>query len=449
MRINIDKLKMVSEKIRNFTRKPFFQSVFIVISVSLFTKAISFYKELEVAKNFGLSELLDTFLIAMLIPGFINNVFLGSYNGVFIPNYVLELKQKGNIKSFQTTSFFITIGIALFFTIVTYFFNGIYLENIFKGHDANYYELIRQQLYYLLPCISLWALSSQLTGLLNIDDDFLYSSLAYVFLPLGTLFSIWFLREQFPVAVLALGILIGSTGVFVYLFILALYKKILFIGKLDFRSKNMKVLIKQVPVKISSSVLNSSNSVIDQYFSAQLVIGSVAALNYGLKIPMLVIGLIGMSMGKVVLPYFSKYADNPDVLYSKLKKILLFNLIACIVVAAFLFIFSELITSLVFERKEFTADDTDIVYRVQQMYILQIPFYVSGLIMNRYLTSINKNNILVVTSLISLILNTILNYLLISEFKVYGLALATSIVSFVNTVFIFIYIQRINKKSNV
>ncbi|UZO80244.1 polysaccharide biosynthesis C-terminal domain-containing protein [Aquimarina sp. ERC-38] len=440
---------MVFKKIQEFIKKPFFQSVLIVISVSLFTKAISFYKELEVAKNFGLSELLDTFLIAMLIPGFINNVFLGSYKGVFIPNYVLELKQKGNIKSFQTTSFIITIAIALFFIIITYFFNGIYLENIFKGHDAEYYNLIRQQLYYLLPCILLWALSSQLTGLLNIDNDFLYSSLAYILLPLGTLFSIWFLKDQFPVTVLAIGILIGSFGVFIYLFLLSIYKKILFIGKLDFRSKNIRILIKQVPVKVSSSVLNSSNSVIDQYFSAQLVVGSVAALNYGLKIPMLVIGLIGMSMGKVVLPYFSKYADNPGLLYDKLKKILSFNFILCVVVAAFLYIFSEWITSLVFERKEFTADDTDIVYRVQQMYIIQIPFYVSGLIMNRYLTSINKNNILLLTSLISLILNTVLNYLLISRFKVYGLALATSIVSLVNTIYLFIYIQRINSKSYV
>ena len=83
------------------------------------------------------------------------------------------------------------------------------------------------------------------------------------------------------------------------------------------------------------------------------------------------------------------------------------------------------------------------------MYLLQIPFYVMGMIMNRYLTAINKNNFLVVTSTISLLLNIVLNYILIKAMGLYGLALGTSLVSLTNTVVIYIYIKRLNNLQNV
>ena len=57
-----------------------------------------------------------------------------------------------------------------------------------------------------------------------------------------------------------------------------------------------------------------------------------------------------------------------------------------------LIIFSKLIITIFFERGEFNSDNTDIVYLIEQMYFVQIPFYIIGIIMNKYLTAINKNN---------------------------------------------------------
>ena len=45
---------------------------------------------------------------------------------------------------------------------------------------------------------------------------------------------------------------------------------------------------------------------VDQFFAAQLAIGSIAALNYALKIPAFAIGIIVIAINKVLLPYFSK-----------------------------------------------------------------------------------------------------------------------------------------------
>jgi len=263
---------------------------------------------------------------------------------------------------------------------------------------------------------------------------------------LGMIVSLIFFKELLQEKVLAIGVLGGSIAGLCYTSIVALNKKVVHIGMPDFANENIIILIKQIPAKVSSALINAVNPIIDQFFSAQLVIGSIAALNYGLKIPMFIIGLIGIALGNVLLPYFSNFAaDDVGSAFSKLKKVLKFNLLMCTLLALLLYLTSEFLVTLIFERKAFTAKDTQIVYRVQEMYILMIPFYVTGLIMNRFLTAINKNNFLVITSIVSLLLNTFLNYILIDSMGVYGLALATSLVSITNCTIIYLYILKINK----
>ncbi|MEQ8217990.1 MAG: lipid II flippase MurJ [Arenibacter sp.] len=428
----------------------FIKNVITVGLVSLTIKALGFYKELIIAQKFGLSEILDTFFIAILIPGFISTVFLSSYRNVFIPNYIAELKQKGNIRSFQTTSFLVTISIGLFFILITYLFSDVYLETFFAGHTESYYYLIKLQLHFILPCLFFWAISSLLTGLLNIDNDYFFASFGTLFMTLSIIVCLIFFKDILKERVLAVGMLVGSFLDFLFLLSISFKRKIIRIGKPDFKNDNIRILIKQVPAKISSSLINGLNPIVDQYFSAQLIVGSIAALNYGLKIPAFIIGLIGIALGNVLLPYFSSQSVmNYNKTFQLLRKMLRFNLIGCSIIAIGLIIFSEPIVSLVYERNAFKPEDTQIVYRVQQMYLLQIPFYVMGMIMNKYLTAINKNNFLVVTSTVSLILNIILNFILIKAMGLYGLALGTSIVSLINTVIIYLYINRINKLQHV
>ena len=104
------------------------------------------------------------------------------------------------------------------------------------------------------------------------------------------------------------------------------------------------------------------------------------------------------------------------------------------------------IISLIFERNAFTSGDTTIVSGIQQLYLIQIPAYITIIIMVRFLESINKNRFMVLTAVICLILNIILNYALIQYIGVYGLALGTSIVAIVNSLILYFYISYLNKQ---
>src|SRR5690606_1975016 len=159
-------------------------------------KFIGFYKETLVASNFGLSILLDTFFIAMLVPGFIQTVFLGAFKNVFIPNYIAESRTGNNLASFQGTGFFATALISTFFVILAFLFTDTYLEFFFAGHDAEYYNLVKKQFYILLPCVFFWGFSSLLNGLLNIHEEFKFSSLESIFIPVVTIICLFFFKEQ-------------------------------------------------------------------------------------------------------------------------------------------------------------------------------------------------------------------------------------------------------------
>ena len=417
--------------------------------LTVLTSGFGFIKEIVIAKNFGLSEILDAYYIAILFPSFVSNVFLSSYQSVFIPNYVIEKRTSSAVGSFQTTAALITLSISILFLFVAYLFTDLFLEFFFSGHKAEFYSLIKKQFAFVAPCILFWGLTSIINGLLNVDNEFKFSSLSSIFTPLSIIICLYFFKDFFGELVLAIATLIGSSIGFFFVLIIAIKRRIIFIGIPHFKSKNSLTMFKQLPAKITASLLNGLNPIVDQYFSAQLVVGSIAALNYGIKIPAFAISIGSMALGNVLLPYFSKLAvDDIKSLYIKLMRLLKYVFICSSIIAVIAILTSYPTVMIIFERDAFVRDDTIIVSKIQQMYLLQLPFYLVGIMMIRFLTAINKNNFMVFTSIISLLLNLILNYILMKLMGVYGLALSTSIVSIVIGVVLYIYIIKL-KKGNV
>ena len=110
------------------------RNVLIVGFVNILVKGLGFYKESIVAGSYGLSMLLDTFYIAVLIPSFINIVFVSQLNNIFIPNYIAEIKNNPDKKgAFQSVSFILITGIAIILYIICVLCTDTYLSLIFPG----------------------------------------------------------------------------------------------------------------------------------------------------------------------------------------------------------------------------------------------------------------------------------------------------------------------------
>jgi putative peptidoglycan lipid II flippase len=137
-----------------------------------------------------------------------------------------------------------------------------------------------------------------------------------------------------------------------------------------------------------------------------------------------------MAVSTVVLPQFSRIVAACDwrgaqrTLLSYARLIL----IATIPVTLILISFSQPLAAFVFQRGAFTASDTVQVASVQSMYLLQMPFYVLGILFVRLTSALKANHILMWGSVISFLLNISLDYLLMKLFGVSGIALSTTIV---------------------
>ncbi|HMB61475.1 MAG TPA: lipid II flippase MurJ [Eudoraea sp.] len=431
----------------NLRKKPVVQNMVMVGGITLFLKVLGFYKEMLVAASFGLSEILDTFFIASLIPVFISNVFLGSFNNVFIPNYIAEEKSGGNIAAFQGMALTVTALVSLFFMLIAYLGTDVYVYELYPGHTPEYYQLIKTQFNYLLPCIVIWGFSALLIGLLNINNEFRYTSISGIFIPIVIIFLILFMSGTLGSRLLAMGTLMGSALTLLFLLVLAIQKNILKFGKPDFRNPNARLMLKQVPPKVFSGLATGMNSVVDKFFGAQLIVGSISALSYAGKLPAFISGLLVISISTVLLPHFSKsILDNRERTFHNLFKMLRLVFFGTISVVIIGVILSEPLIQLFFERKEFTSEDTAIVSTIQQAFLLYLPFSITGMIMVNFLTSINKNAIMAYIATIAMVLNVILDYILMQYYGVLGIAICTTIVIMIKNTIMFLYIYKLHNK---
>jgi putative peptidoglycan lipid II flippase len=421
-------------------------NIMAVALITLLVKGFGFYKEIVVASNFGLSELLDTFLIAVLVPGFIYQVFLSAFKSVFIPNYILEQKTKRPISSFQATSFIVTISTSVFFMILAYLFTNTFLELFFPNHTEAYYSLIRLQFHYILPCILFWGLSSLLSGLLNIHDEFKYSTIYPVFTSISILVLLLFFKDVFQEKVLAIGLLLGSILEFLFLVIVSKSKNIIQISKPDFKTEGTKLMFNQLPAKVSSGFLSGLIPVTDQYFAAQLIVGSIAALNYAVKVPAFFTAIAVLALARVLLPHFSKLiANNKQEASKQLKRMLKFVFISLVIIIIPIIFFSDIIVQLIFERNQFTSDDTLLVSKLQMILLVGAPFYICDNIIVQYLTSLNRNTFMAFVSFGSMTLNIILDYIFLNLYGIYGIVLCTTTIYIVRSLVLFSYANKQNK----
>ncbi|EAR01097.1 murein biosynthesis integral membrane protein MurJ [Maribacter sp. HTCC2170] len=441
------KNRLTELDLKNLFQKRVIQNILTVATITLFLKGIGFFKESIIAANFGLSEVLDTFFIASLVPAFISNVFIGAFKSVFIPNYIAELKTGNSIASFQAMGFFITGLVSLVFMIFAILFTDVYLELVFPGHSYEYYSQIKMQFYYLMPCIFLWGFSSLLGGLLNIDEEFKLTSYSSIFVPAAIILCIFLLDDLLGNMVLAIGTLIGSTLTFLFLLWISIQRKIIRLDFPDFSNTNARLMFAQVPAKVSSGFLTGMNSVVDQYFAAQLAVGSIAAINYGTKMPAFLVSLLLVALTNVLVPYFSKMAmENRRQTFSTVFKMFKFMFIGASICALVGILMTDFLVELFFQRKEFTSDDTILVSHIQKIFLIYAPFTVSGMILVNFLTSINKNAFMAYLSFGALILNIVLDYLLMMQYGILGIAFATTLVTITKGFILFFYTYNLNKK---
>jgi len=205
--------------------------------------------------------------------------------------------------------------------------------------------------------------------------------------------------------------------------------------RLEVPDENLRHIGRQMLPLMVGSLMTTGMVLVDNAMAAMLAPGSVAALNYGYRLAGMIFTLCA-SLWIVALPEFSSLVAAhrlPEVVKS-LKNHFRGIFVTGAPLALALYLLSEPVVRLFFQRGAFTAADTRVVAHVQAFYVIQIPFYVLNMIMVRLLSAMHRNHILMISGSLNLCLNVALNLVFIRVWGVAGIALSSSAV----TVFSFV-----------
>ncbi len=448
------KIKSFSEHWLHWSRQSVNHRIFsATLIIGLFTllgKLFAILKELVTAYHFGTGDRLDAFIIAFLLPAFIINILSGSLCASLTP-VLVRIRTQNRInkyREFLSGILFLTLLVLVVSVIILALSTPYIIQWFASGFSDEKLLLSRNLLFLLLPVLIFSTLSAIWGAVLNTEEHFIVVAIAPALIHIGAISLLLLAGNQWGIYALAIGTV---TGFIAELLLLSFAVKRIGLAVFPLWqgiTAPIRNVIQQFMPMAVGMILMSSTVIVDQAMAAMLDPGSVSSLNYAGRIIGLLTGVGAMALGTAVLPHFSRQVASEDwsgILhtfrtYSRL--ILALTIPFC----GILIYFSSPLIEILFQRGAFDASDTQLVAHVQIFYLLQLPFYILGIMGARLLSALSCNQALMKISALNLLINIAGNLILMKYLGLAGIALSTSIVYFISLFFIVGYIHHFLQK---
>jgi putative peptidoglycan lipid II flippase len=414
------------------TNRKIFHAALTVALLGVFAKTGLAVKELIVARSFGRSDTLDAFLIALLLPSFVMNLLMSALGASLVPVLIeIRLKEsKDEAAKLLSSVLFLSVGLLSAAAILLGLFARFYLPYLGSSFSPAKLLLTRRLLYALLPFVVFGGIAAFLSVVLNAREKFIVPALVPLLTPLVIIVFVVSTRTTWGSWPLAAGTALGSVlegMILVYVLKSQGIRLNLKWNGLDVPLR--RVLGQYVPM-LAGSFLMGGATVVDQSMAAMLPAGSVSALGYANKVTSAIMAIVATGLSTAALPYFSQMVVEKDWQGCRhtLKRYTAIIAVATLPLTLVLIAFSRPLVRLLFQRGAFTAADTELVSRVLICYSLQIPFFIGGAFLVRFLSAMRRNDMLMYATIVSLVLDIILNLVLMRRWGIAGIALSTSLV---------------------
>jgi putative peptidoglycan lipid II flippase len=428
-----------------------FRAAVTIGVLTLAVHLVAIAKELLVAAWFGTSDTMDAFLMAMVIPTFIINVVAGSFHSAFIPVYIQVRDQEGPESSqivFSNVTLYCTALLILIMASLALLAPSI-LPIMAAGFDSWKLTLTQNLFYWLLPIVVIQGIIVIWSAVLNARSRFALVAIVPGCLPLIIIVALVGGGSNWGIHSLVVGTLIG---VFVEAIIIGVGLRRQGLNlrpQRNIKSPHVRTVMSQYAPILAGAFLMSATNLVDQTMASWLRPGSIAVLNYGNRLVAVGLGLTAASVATAAFPFFSRLVVQKDwpTLWHTLRLYLRWIFMITVPILLLVFVFSEPIVRLLYERGAFSSGDTQVVAQVQSLFVLQIPFYIGGILLVRVISSLKANQVLVWASGLNLIIKIVLNYLFIPWLGVAGIALSTSLMYLGSFVFVFYFVHLFLNKS--
>jgi putative peptidoglycan lipid II flippase len=407
------------------------------------SRILGLVREQVFAFLFGVGLSSDAFNAAFRIPNLFRDLFAeNALSNAFVP-VLTGAKAKGKEEENRFASnilncLLLVVGLitvlGMAFAPALARVVGIGFQGI-PGKTA----LTAQLAVILFPFLLFIVLAAWAMSYLNTENEFFVPAFAPAFfnvfsiaVPIA-LFGYFFDRGKDPILGMAIGVTIGGIVQFGAQVPSLLKRGFVYFRVLNFRDpafRRAMSLFLPVAIGLSASRIN----VLVNTMLISSIPGGISWLNYAYRIFFLPLGMLGVSVGQVALPTFSRFVNEKrlDDLKRTLSDSLRMVLFLTIPTSALIAVLARPLTSVIYEHGAFRASDTQATAAMLILYVLGVPF-ISAL---RNIASVfyahQDARWPMISSFISVGTNVVLNLILMRFLHHLAFPLAASIASVVN-----------------
>lgn len=417
------------------------RSTSLVSGNTVISRILGFLRDMIWAQVFGASAGFDAFIVAFRLPNFMRRLFAeGAFAQAFVP-VLAEKQTQGSEQEIKTFIAHISgvLMIALMVTVLLGICFAPLLIDVFapgfsfSGHRHLYAShMLRVTMPYLL-FISLVALSG---AILNTYGNYGIPSFTPVLFNVCLILAAVYLAPHFEISVFALAWGLLAAGIVQFLFQLPFLfqKKLLVMPRPSLQDPDVRKVLKlMVPALFGVSVAQIS-VMIDTIFASFLPKGSVTWLYFSERLMNFPLGVFGVGIATVILPYLARgHASKDHERYNHtfdwaMRLLLLIGLPSSIG----LFVLAGPLIATLFGHGKFTTHDV----LMSRESLMTFAVGVQGFMMVKVMASAfyAKQNIKLPVKIaaFSMVCNMVFNAILIGPLAHAGLALATSLSGLVN-----------------
>ena len=428
----------------------------MMMIITLVGKILGLIRDTMLASNYGISMEANAFQTASRIPRvFFDAIFASAISASFIPIFNENLEKKGKKAAFDFSNKFITriaiVTIAL--TLVGICFSSQLSELFSPGYDAETMSLTSKLLKIMFPTVVFTGIAYSFVGILQSFDEFtIPAALSIVSNGIIIIYYLFF-NDSFGIYGLSLALLIGWAMQAVMQIPSLIKKGYRYKVALGFRKDESikKVLILMLPVMVSTWV-QPINLMINSRFASNLYNGAgVSVLEYANNLYTIIVGVFVLSVANVIFPRLSRMTASKNgnsVFQTVIMTLRILSFIIIPMTAGTMALSSQIIT-LIYQRGDFTAENTILTSGALMFFALGMIGYGFQIIISRAFYAEQNGKTPFIAGIISIAINILLCIMLVDRMSVSGLALASSISSTIYGLSLYIPLRKKYKDENI
>lgn len=470
-----DKIQSKNSENQNSQKKSLLKSGIVLSLMTFASRIMGLVREMTKASFLGTSMYADAFTTSFMIPNLLRRLFAeNSISVAFIPTFKGYLKNYENEKTLESkksTQEFIssTLTIISFLTacvvVLGIIFTPLITPLFCKKPDnvlaSDYAEQI--QLWILkkdeitiltrimFPYLFFISIAAFFQGILNGCKIFAPSGFTPVLFNAIVICATYILSPytENPARAMSIGVTFGGIiqAAFQWPFVHKTGWKItLTTLKKAFSNPGTKKVISLVLPTIIGMAAYQLNDVVSTMLANKQGEGIASSLQYSLRLQELILGIFAVSIGTVILPDLSGLASQKD--WESFNRMLIQAIKIIIVITIPVTFYSlisgkELIT-LLYKAKSFDEKSVLLTSGEFRFHISGLFFIAANRIISPAFYAQGNTKLPTLAGIISFAANIILAVILVFPMGGNGIALALTLASAVNTIFLFIFMKKLN-----